>query len=110
MSVLVFVEHHEGEAAKGSLGVLANAGGLDGDVSAVLLGEGVRPLADGLGAYGAAKVYVADDAALADPLPQPRVDVLADSCARAAPTPCCSPRRCSARTWPRALRPVSTQA
>ncbi len=77
MSVLVFVEHHEGEAAKGSLGVLANAGGL-GDVSAVLLGEGVRSLADGLGAYGAAKVYVADDAALADPLPQPRVDVLAD--------------------------------
>ncbi len=77
MSVLVFVEHHEGEAAKSSLGVLANAGGL-GDVAAVLLGDGVRGLAEGLGAYGASKVYVADDPALADPLPQPRVDVLAD--------------------------------
>ena len=36
------------------------------------------------GAYGAAKVWVADDAALEAPLPQPRVDVLAQLVARAA--------------------------
>ncbi len=78
MSTLVFVEHHDGEPAKGALGVLANAGSLGGEVGAVVLGDGVRGLAEGLGAYGAAKVYVADDPSLADPLPQPRVDVLAD--------------------------------
>jgi electron transfer flavoprotein alpha subunit len=77
MATLVFVEHHDGEPAKGSLGLLAHAASLGDDVAAVLLGEGVGGLADGLGVYGAAKVYVADDPALADPLPQPRVDVLA---------------------------------
>jgi electron transfer flavoprotein alpha subunit len=77
MSTLVFVEHHDGEPAPGALGLLAHAASLGGGVAAVLLGDGVRGLADGLGAHGAAKVYVADDPALADPLPQPRVDVLA---------------------------------
>jgi electron transfer flavoprotein alpha subunit len=77
MGTLVFVEHHDGAPAKGALGVLAKAASLGGDVEAVLVGEGVRGLAEGLGAYGAAKVHVADDASLADPLPQPRVDVLA---------------------------------
>jgi electron transfer flavoprotein alpha subunit len=37
----------------------------------------VRALADEAGKHGAAKVYVADDAQLEAPLPQPRVDVLA---------------------------------
>ncbi len=77
MTTLVFVEHHEGEAAKGSLGVLAKAASLGGDVAAVVAGEGVRGVAEGLGAHGASRVYVAEDAALAAPLPQPRVDVLA---------------------------------
>lgn len=78
MSVLVYVEDHEGEPVKGSLGVLARAAQLWGeDVAAVLCGAGVRALADGLGRYGARRVLVADDPALASPLPQPRVDVLA---------------------------------
>jgi electron transfer flavoprotein alpha subunit len=37
----------------------------------------VRSLAERAGAFGAAKVYVADDPQLEAPLPQPRVDVLA---------------------------------
>jgi len=37
----------------------------------------VRALADEAGKFGAARVYVADDARLEAPLPQPRVDVLA---------------------------------
>jgi electron transfer flavoprotein alpha subunit len=73
---LVFVEHHDGQPTKGSLGVLTQAASL-GDVSAVVAGSGVRDLAAGLGAYGASKVFVADDESLAAPLPQPRVDVLA---------------------------------
>ncbi len=37
----------------------------------------MRGLAEGAGKHGAAKVYVADDPQLEAPLPQPRVDVLA---------------------------------
>ncbi|HEY2776780.1 MAG TPA: hypothetical protein VGI77_02665, partial [Gaiellaceae bacterium] len=76
MSVLVFLEHHGGELQKGSLGVLAKAASL-GDADAVLVGEGVRGLAVGVGGYGARTVFVADDVSLAAPLSQPRVDVLA---------------------------------
>jgi electron transfer flavoprotein alpha subunit len=78
MSTLVFLEHHGGELLKGSLGVLSKAASLgDGDVAGVIIGSGVRALADEAGKHGAAKVYLADDAQLESPLPQPRVDVLA---------------------------------
>jgi electron transfer flavoprotein alpha subunit len=66
---LVFLEHHEGQIQKGSLGVLGKVDGAHG----VLIGSGVRGLGDGVGTT----VWVADDERLAAPLPQPRVDVLA---------------------------------
>src|SRR2546423_1882946 len=84
MSMLVFLEHHGDELLKGSLGVLSKAVALadadadaNADVAGVVMGSGVRPLADQAAKFGAAKVYVADDARLEAPLPQPRVDVLA---------------------------------
>ena len=77
MSTLVFLEHHDGELQKDSLGVLAKAAQLGGDVSVVVAGSGVGGLASQAGRFGATKVYVADDPALEAPLPQPRVDVLA---------------------------------
>jgi electron transfer flavoprotein alpha subunit len=78
MTMLVFLEHHGGELLKGSLGVLSKAASLgDGDVAGVIIGSGVRALADEAGKHGAAKIYLADDAQLESPLPQPRVDVLA---------------------------------
>jgi electron transfer flavoprotein alpha subunit len=78
MATLVFLEHHGGELLKGSLGVLAKAAALgDDEVAGVVLGSGVRQLAEAAGKFGAAKVYVADDPQLEAPLPQPRVDVLA---------------------------------
>jgi electron transfer flavoprotein alpha subunit len=77
MSILVFLEHHEGALQKGSLGVLSKAATLGDEVTGVVLGSGVRELAAGAGRYGARKVFVADDAALEAPLPQPRVDALA---------------------------------
>jgi len=77
MATLVFVEHHDGEPAKGALGVLSKAASLGGDVHALVAGAGVREMAEGLGAHGASTVYVADDPSLEAPLPQPRVDVLA---------------------------------
>jgi electron transfer flavoprotein alpha subunit len=76
VSTLVFLEHHRGELVKNSLAVVSKAASLGGDVHGVALGSGVREAAAQAGAYGAAKVWVADDAALEAPLPQPRVDVL----------------------------------
>ena len=78
MSTLVFLEHHDGAIVKPALGVLSKAATLgDAEVAGVVIGSGVRALADQAGKFGAAKVYVADDAQLEAPLPQPRVDVLA---------------------------------
>ena len=78
MKTLVFLEHHGDELLKGSLGVLSKAVALgDGDVAGVIIGSGIRSLADQAGKFGASKVFVADDAQLEAPLPQPRVDVLA---------------------------------
>jgi electron transfer flavoprotein alpha subunit len=77
VATLVYVEDHEGEPVKGSLGVLAKAAKLDDDVAAVLCGAGVEGLAEEVGRHGAGRVFVADDPALEAPLPQPRVDVLA---------------------------------
>jgi electron transfer flavoprotein alpha subunit len=75
--ILVFLEHHENAIQKGSLGVLAKAVQLGGEVAGVLIGAGVGEIAPKAGVFGASTVYAADDAALAAPLPQPRVDVLA---------------------------------
>jgi electron transfer flavoprotein alpha subunit len=76
--VLVYLEDHEGELQKASLGVLRKAASLGaGDVSAAVFGSGVRDLAAQAGNFGARRVFVADDPRLAAPLPQPRVDVLA---------------------------------
>jgi electron transfer flavoprotein alpha subunit len=77
MATLVYLEDHEGELVKGSLGVLSKAAQLGGEVAAVVAGSGIGGLAAEAGRHGAATVYVADDPALAAPLPQPRVDVLA---------------------------------
>ena len=77
MSTLVFLEHHGSGIQKGSLGVLSKAASLDSDTSAVLIGSDVSGLVAEAAKYGAANVYIAEDASLAAPLPQPRVDVIA---------------------------------
>ena len=77
MKTLVFLEHHEGEIVKGSLGVLGKATSLDAGVTGVLAGAEVEGLAPQAGQHGAARVLVADDPRLEAALPQPRVDVFA---------------------------------
>jgi electron transfer flavoprotein alpha subunit len=78
MSIVVFLEHHDNELQKGSLAVLSKAASLGaGDVAGVVVGSGVEGLAAEAGKYGAATVYVADDPKLEAPLPQPRVDAIA---------------------------------
>jgi electron transfer flavoprotein alpha subunit len=74
---LVFLEHHDGAIQKGSLGVLAKAAQLGDGVAGVLVGSGVRGIAESAGPFGAATVFVAEDERLSAPLPQARVDVLA---------------------------------
>ena len=77
MSMLVFLENHGNELQKGALGVLAKAASLGDGVAAVIAGEGAKALAAEAGKFGAAKVWVCEDGEVAQPLPQPRVDVLA---------------------------------
>jgi electron transfer flavoprotein alpha subunit len=78
MATLVFLEHHGNDLQKGALGVLGKAAALgNGEVVGVVAGSGVREAAAQAGKFGAGRVFVADDAALEAPLPQPRVDVLA---------------------------------
>jgi electron transfer flavoprotein alpha subunit len=76
MTTLVFLEHHGDELLKGSLGVLAKAASLGDDVAGAVVGSDVKAVAAQAGRFGASKVYVADDPALAAPLAQPRVDAL----------------------------------
>jgi electron transfer flavoprotein alpha subunit len=63
--ILVFVEQRGGEVRKASLQALSEAKRQGETVSAVLPGSGVADAAAGLGAWGADKIYVADDANLA---------------------------------------------
>jgi len=75
VTTLVFLEHHGGELVKNSLAVLSKGASL-GDVDGAVIGSDVRDAAAKAGAFGAKKVWVADDPSLEAPLPQPRVDVL----------------------------------
>ena len=80
--ILVFCEQHDGAVGASSLGLLEEAarlaGELGGQVDAVVCGQA---LDDGrmavLGGHGARTVFVCDDEALAQSLPQPMVDALA---------------------------------
>ena len=64
--ILVFVEQRNGVVRQASLQAVSEANRqAGGDVAAVLVGSGIGDAAAGLGAYGASKVFVADDPNLA---------------------------------------------
>ena len=80
--ILVFCEQHDGAVGASSLGLLEEAGrlgaGLGAQVDAVVCGQGLDDAQmAALGGHGATTVYVCDDEALAQSLPQPMVDALA---------------------------------
>jgi electron transfer flavoprotein alpha subunit len=82
--LLVYVHHDDGELSPQGLGLLAKAAGLGGEVTAFVAGSGIDDgWAGSLGGHGAAKVLVADDAALAGGLSQPIVDALAPAAGEA---------------------------
>lgn len=74
--ILVLVDHTDGAVKKVSLELLTLAA-RHGSPSAVVIGAGAAQAAAGLAQYGAAKVYVADDAALTTSVVAPKVAVLA---------------------------------
>ena len=74
--LLVYVDHDDGAFNPNSLGVLVKAASLGVPVTAFVAGSGIDDgWAAGLAAHGAARVLVADDAALTG-LPQPVVDAI----------------------------------
>lgn len=80
-NVLVVTEQVEGAFRKVTFEALSAgrqlAAALGGELSAAVLGSGVEGIAAELGQHGAAKVLVADDAALADFVTEAYTDVLA---------------------------------
>ncbi len=92
--ILVFCEQHEGAVGASSLGLLEEAGrlasALGAQVDAVVCGQGLDEAAmAALGGHGARTVYVADDDALAQSLPQPMVDAIAAVLEAHPTTSCC---------------------
>ncbi len=86
MTVFVVAERADGAFRKVTFEALTAARQLGGEVQAVLLGSGVEASAAELGTYGASKVMVADDAALAEYTVDAYTDVLAEIFGAAGPT------------------------
>jgi len=88
--ILVFVEQRDGEIRRTSLQALSEArrqaAGRGWPVSAVLAGQGVTAKAAGLSAWGATKVFVADDPKLALYAPEGYAAVLTKAVELAAPS------------------------
>lgn len=75
-TVLVVVEHDEGEPRKVSLQILTAARGLGGEVHAVAFGPGAAGAAATVGAFGASVLHVYDDEAATAYVTGPQVVAL----------------------------------
>ncbi len=87
--ILVFVEQRGGEIRKTSLQAISQAkreGGAGGPVTAVVAGSGIAEAAAGLGAWGADKVFVADDPNLALYSSEGYAEVVAKAAEQAQPS------------------------
>lgn len=80
--ILIYAEARDGKVKKVVLEILNKAkemkDQLGEEIFAVLIGKNVKPLADNLAKYGAAKVYVADDERLGDYITENYAKVLSD--------------------------------
>jgi len=85
MKILVITEQVDGVFRKVSFEALSAARKLGGEVGAVVLGSGIEAAAAELGQYGAARIWVADDAALADYTVDGYTNALADIIGQIAP-------------------------
>ncbi len=82
--VLVLVDHTDGAVKKVTAELLTFARRL-GEPSAVFIGSGFDAAKESLAQYGAAKVYVAEDAELSSYLVAPAAEVLAQVVSQASP-------------------------
>ena len=82
--ILVLVEHVNGDVKKVTLELLTKARQL-GEPSAVYVGAGFDTAKAKLAEYGAAKVYVADDAELEQYVAAPKAELLAQLVAEKSP-------------------------
>jgi electron transfer flavoprotein alpha subunit len=85
MTVLVIAEQVDGAFRKVTFEALSAARKLNAEVNAVVLGSGIEEAAAELGKYGAAKILVADDAALADYTVDAYTNVLAEVIGQVGP-------------------------
>ncbi len=85
MTVLVIAEQVDGAFRKVTFEALSAARKLGAEVNAVVLGSGIEGAAAELAKYGAAKILVADDAALADYTVDAYTNVLADVIGQSGP-------------------------
>jgi electron transfer flavoprotein alpha subunit len=87
--ILVIAEQVEGQFRKVTFEILSAAqqlaGRIGGNISVVVLGNGVAQIASELAAYGATDILVADDSALADFTTEAYTHVLADIISSKAP-------------------------
>ena len=85
--ILVFVEQRKGQIRAASLQAVSEARRLGvGEVSAVLPGSGVTGAAASLGAFGASKVFVADDPNLGLYSAEGYAEVVVKACGLAQPS------------------------
>jgi electron transfer flavoprotein alpha subunit len=85
MTVLVIAEQVDGAFRKVTFEALSAARRLDNEVVGVVLGSGIEGAAAELGKYGAAKILVADDPALAEYTVDAYTEVLAGIVAQISP-------------------------
>jgi len=85
MTVLVVAEQVDGAFRKVTFEALSAARQLGDDVTALVLGNGIQGAAAELGKYGAVKVLVAEDEALAEYTVDAYTHVVADVIGQAAP-------------------------
>ncbi|MDQ3117451.1 MAG: FAD-binding protein [Verrucomicrobiota bacterium] len=83
---LILIEHDRGQLKRPSLHAVTAARQLGGEYALLLLGSGLDEMANSLTGYGASAVFVADDAALAEPLADRYAKVIADACQKAGAT------------------------
>jgi electron transfer flavoprotein alpha subunit len=86
MTVLVIAEQVDGAFRKVTFEALTAARSLGADIQAVVLGSGIEGIATQLAQYGAAKIMVADDAALTDYTVDAYTQVLAGIIGQLNPT------------------------
>ena len=79
MSILVFVEIAEGKVKKSSLEAVVYANEMDGDVTAIAIGEVDSAELSGLGNYGATKVLHANNSQLNDRVSAAYASVIASA-------------------------------